>query len=130
MILLKNDTNKLIKNGISSNWRITSIEDNNILYNFNDVNNNLNIFTESEELETQGKHINRKGSIFDLHYLVKLLKDYENNPVIGYLGINHLSNKIDYLREICSKSPIDILRIDETKLDSSYSDAQLEMPGY
>ena len=120
MILLKNDTNKLIKNGISSNWRITSIED----------NNNLNIFTESEELETQGKHINRKGSIFDLHYLVKLLKDYENNPIIGYLGINHLSNKIDYLREICSKSPIDILRIDETKLDSSYSDAQLEMPGY
>ena len=61
---------------------------------------------------------------------MKLRKDYENNPIIGYLDINHLSSKIDYLREICSKSPIDILCIDETKLDSSYPDAQFEIPGY
>ena len=41
-----------------------------------------------------------------------------------------MSRKIDYLRKICSKSPSDILRINETKLHSSYPDAQFEIPGY
>ena len=48
---------------------------------------------------------------------------------LGYLIINQLSSKVDYLRKICSKSPIDTLCIGETKLDSSYPDAQLEIPG-
>ena len=38
----------------------------------------------------------------------------------GYLNIDYLYSKIDYLREICSKSAIDILCIYETNLDSSY----------
>ena len=87
--MTQNDTNKLIKNQISSNSRVTSIEDNNILHNFNDVRSNLNIFTESEKLETQSKQINQKGCNFDLHHLIKLQKDYENNLIIGFLNINH-----------------------------------------
>ena len=79
--LTQNDTNKLIKNQISSNSRITFIEDNNILHNFNDVNSNSNIFTESEKLETQSKHINPKGSNFDLPDLVKLRTDYEKKII-------------------------------------------------
>ena len=95
--MTQNDTNKLIENQISHNSRITSIEDNNILHNFNDVNSNLfNIFMESEKLETGSKHINWKDSNFDLHDLVKLRKGCENNSIIGYLNINHLSTKIDY----------------------------------
>ena len=50
--LTQNDTNKLIENQISGNLQIISIEDNNILHKFNDVNN---IFTESKKLETQSK---------------------------------------------------------------------------
>ena len=84
----------MIKNQISSNSRITSIENNNILHNFNDVKSNLNIFTESEKLETQSKQINWKGSNFDLHDLMNLRKDYENNPIIVYLNISHLSSKL------------------------------------
>ena len=80
--LTQNDTNKLIKNQISSNSRITFIEDNNILHNFNDVNSNSNIFTESEKLETQSKHINPKGSNFDLPDLVKLRTDYEKKILL------------------------------------------------
>ena len=110
--MTQNDTNKLIENQISGHSRVISTEDNNILHNFNDVNSNLNIFTESEKLETQSKHINWKDNNFDLHDLVKLRKDYENNLIKSYLNINHLSSKTDYLREICSKSPIDILGID------------------
>ena len=52
------ESDKLMENKKSSNSRITSIEDNNILHNFNDVNINLNTFTVSEKLETQIKHIN------------------------------------------------------------------------
>ena len=80
--MTQNDTNKLIKNQISSHSRITFIKDNNILHNFNYVNSNLNIFTESEKIETQSKHINRKGSNFDLHDLVKLRKDYEKKILL------------------------------------------------
>ena len=49
--LTQNDPNKLIKNQISSNSRVTFIEENNILNNFTDVNCNWNIFTESKKLE-------------------------------------------------------------------------------
>ena len=44
--LTQNDTTKLTENQISSNSRITSIEDNDILHNFNDVNSKLIFFTE------------------------------------------------------------------------------------
>ena len=81
-------------------------------------------------IETQSKHKSWKDSIFGLHDLANLRIDYENNLIIGYLYINNLSSKIDYLREIWSKSPIDILCIDQAKLDSSYPDAQFEIPGH
>ena len=36
----------------------------------------------------------------DVSSLVKLRKDYINNPSIGYLNLNCLSEKFVYLREI------------------------------
>ena len=42
----------------------------------------------------------------------------------------HLGSKIDDLWDICSRSTTDVLRIDETKLDSSYPDPQLKTSGY
>ena len=66
----------------------------------------------------------------DVSGLVKLRKDYINNPSIGYLNLNSLSEKIIYLREICLKTSIDILCVDETKLDSSYPNAQFHIDGY
>ena len=65
----------------------------------------------------------------DVSGLVKLRKDYMKNPSIGYLNINSLSDKIIYLREICLKTSIDILCVDETKLDSSYPNAQFHIDG-
>ena len=58
--MIQIDTDKLMENQISSNSRITAIEDNNILHNFDDVDNNPNFFTESGQLEIQSKHIHRK----------------------------------------------------------------------
>ena len=66
----------------------------------------------------------------DVSGLVKLRKDYINNPSIGYLNINSRSEEIISLREICLKTSIDILCVDEMKLDSSYPNAQFHIDGY
>lgn len=77
-------TNKLIENQIVSNSRITTIEGNNNWSDFNDVNRNLNIFTEPEKLESQSKHINRRDGKFYIGVLAKLRKDYKSNAVIEW----------------------------------------------
>ena len=53
-----------------------------------------------------------------------------SNPIIGYLKSNNLKNKITQLREVCRKVPIDLLYIDETKLDASFPGAQFHSEGY
>ena len=40
------------------------------------------------------------------------------NPIVGYLNINSLRNKIDAVSEVFKKVQIDILCIDESKLFS------------
>ena len=62
--------------------------------------------------------------------LIKLGKEHSNNPNIAHLNINCLREKIISLPEICLKSFIDILCVDETKLDNSYPNAQFHIEGY
>ena len=50
--------------------------------------------------------------------------------MIGYININSLREKIITLRKVLSKAPIDILRVEETKLDANFPDHQLEIPVY
>ena len=40
--------------------------------------------------------------------------------IMGYLDINSPRNKITQVREVCRKAPIDLLCMDETKLDASF----------
>ena len=62
--------------------------------------------------------------------LAGLHRKYPNNPIIGYLNINSLRNKIIDLRHVVSISQPDILTISETKLDDTFPDAQFRMDGY
>ena len=62
--------------------------------------------------------------------LSKLRKAYLNSPIIGYLNIKSLKEKIVCLTEIISTYKIDILCIDETKLDTSFPDSQFKIDGY
>ena len=48
----------------------------------------------------------------------------------GYLNINHFENKLPNYRVICHQAPIDIISVDETKLDSSYPRSQFHIDGY
>ena len=61
--------------------------------------------------------------------IIKLRKENPNNPNIAYLNINTLTEKIVNLREICRESSIDILHVDEAKLDATYPDAQVHIIG-
>ena len=49
---------------------------------------------------------------------VKMREVYSKNPILGYVNINSLRNKIVRLRDVVAKDPINILCIDETKFDS------------
>ena len=49
---------------------------------------------------------------------------YVNNPLIGYLNINSLRNKIVHLREIILELSLDYLVLSETKIGESFPAAQ------
>ena len=66
----------------------------------------------------------------DLYNLQRLKQKYHSNPFISYLTIHSLSIKIDALRQICKTAPLEILCVDETKLDSSFPNAQFRIDGY
>ena len=50
----------------------------------------------------------------DIDGLIKVRNLYPNHPIIGYLNINTLQNKIISLREIIAKAPLDVFCLDET----------------
>ena len=66
----------------------------------------------------------------DLEGLINLRRAYQNNPLIAYLNINSLREKIISLREILKKTKIDVLCIDEAKLDSSFPNHEFKIEGY
>ena len=66
----------------------------------------------------------------DLCNLQLLKRKYHSNSFISYLNINSLSNKNDALRQICKTAPLEILCVDETKLDSSFPNSQFRIDGY
>ena len=67
---------------------------------------------------------------FDRYNLQLLKQKYHSNLFISYLNINSLSNKIDALRQICKISLLEILCVDETKLDSSFPNSQFRIDAY
>lgn len=66
----------------------------------------------------------------NLSELIDLCKQNINNPIIGYLNIKSPINKIDYLKDICNKSPVNIFCIDEFKIDSSFSNTNFHSDCY
>ena len=121
--------------------RISPVVDNIFIHDSNIINNSVNspqilkniLSNEQHESITKNKTIKLekgKSHILDLDGLNKLSKEHQNNPIIGYLNINSLRNKINDLRKICRKTQIHVLCIDETKLDESFPDAQFHIDGY
>ena len=66
----------------------------------------------------------------DLQILSKNRLKYPTNPLIGYLNINSLRNKIIDVREVIGKLSLDYFVISETKLDESFPSAQFNISNY
>ena len=68
--------------------------------------------------------------ILDLQILRKLRLKYPRNPLIGYLNINSLRNKIFDVRELIGRLQLDYFVISETKLDSNFPSTQSHIGDY
>ena len=100
--------------------------------NINSINSfNANFKNQRESVANQisNKAKNTNYNL-DIEELINLRKLFSNNSIIGYLNTNSLRNEITKLREVCRKARIDLLCIDETKLDASFPDAQFSIKGY
>ena len=71
-----------------------------------------------------------KPSAADLEMLQNDRLKFLHNPLIAYLNINSLRNKVIDLGEILKDLPLDYLVISETKLDESFPNSQLKLNGY
>ena len=83
----------------------------------------------NDHLEMKNKNYSKK-TFSSVSKLIELKNKYPNKPIIGYLNINWLTNKIIDLQEIMSKTTLDIVCIDETKLDGRFHDSQFHMKNY
>ena len=66
----------------------------------------------------------------ELDLLQKDRRQYLNNPLIGYLNINIVRNKIADLQIFIQNMPLDYLVLSQTKLDESSPNAQFNLDGY
>ena len=80
--------------------------------------------------ETDNINANVLKNDFDLFDAKNLSLQYLSNPLIAYLNIHSLQNKLDALREITKNFLLDIFCTDETKLDDSFPDHQFKIDGY
>ena len=66
----------------------------------------------------------------ELQILRKLRLKYPRNPLLGYLNINSVKNKITDVREMIGRLQLDYFVISDTKLDSSFPSAQFHIGDY
>ena len=57
-------------------------------------------------------------------------KKYPKNLILSHVNINSMRNKYIALQEVLYDGLVDILSVQETKLDESFPDAQFGVPGY
>ena len=58
-----------------------------------------------------------------------MTKGFVNNIIVGQLSISFLRNKFLSVKELLSHN-LDLLVINETKLDESFQNAQFQISGY
>ena len=91
--------------------------------NVNIINSNKNSTNrgESENIDEISNSLSN-----DISSLINLRKDFSKNPILSYLENNILGGKFD---KFCFKTEVDILCVDETKINPSYPDSQFHIYG-
>ena len=92
---------------------------------------NLSILSDSGDTSSVSSTSESEGLIEENAHkiLLNLRKKNVNRVIIGTLNINTIVNKLDQLQVIIDNS-VDILTIQETKLDKSVTTEQLMIHGY
>ena len=78
-----------------------------------------------QDKKRKKRHVTARGKSFDIEY-----NSFGRGLVMASLNINSLLAHIDELRVFMSNSKIDILSINETKLDSTIKDSEVYLPGF
>ena len=73
-------------------------------------------------MDSNNRNINKNKN--SIENIFQLRKNNPSNPLIGYLNINSLRNKIIDIREIFTKFLPDYFVFAETKLDESFPNSQ------
>ena len=108
-----------IRSWCESNDLVSNIYENSFIKTTKNVNKEYETKILDKQIRGDDKD-NLSNIESDVSGLVKLRKDYINNPSIDYLSINSLSEMVISLR-VCD---------DEPELDSSYPNAQFHIDGY
>ena len=66
----------------------------------------------------------------DLQVLHHERLKHNKNPMIGYLNMNSLQNKLTYLKVVLKYLSLDYFIVSETKLDEIFPKAQFILGGY
>jgi len=90
-----------------------------------------NINKNSNERDTNAANTNTElTSEIELKDLNKFYIQYKNNLKMAHININSVRHKFDPLREILIAGFVDILFIQETKLDDTFPSAQFNVAGF
>ena len=95
-----------------------------------DVDSNINSETSSPQNSTKDRQFDIHNSYHNnssLQTICELRLKNPFNPLIGYLNINSLRNKIIDVREILTKFSPDNFVFAETKIDQSFPSAQFAL---
>ena len=98
-----------------------------------DVDSNINSETSSPQNSTKDRQFDIHNSYHNnssLQTICELRLKNPFNPLIGYLNINSLRNKIIDVREILTKFSPDYFVFAETKIDQSFPSAQFSIDNY
>ncbi len=86
------------------------------------------------DLDTSSIFLNSCSSIenedFDIEEIFQMRTKYSNNPIIGFLNINSVRNKIIDLRLIMERCLPDILVIEEMKLNADFKTETFQINNY
>ena len=66
----------------------------------------------------------------DLQIMYEKKFKHPRNPLIGYLNMTSLRNKIVHIREVLGKHQLDFLVLSETKFDYSFPSAPLNIENF
>lgn len=93
------------------------------------VTNDDIVTSEDTDSDNLANELTSKNSI-ELKELIPFYGKYKNCLKVGHININSVRHKFDPLHEALSNGILDILFIQETKLDCTFPKKQFDVPGF